>query len=59
MPIKELNVGNMHFAPGKEEITKKVYVDQNDKNTLTEIVQKGVNVYIQDVPGDHKTKINF
>lgn len=59
VPIKELNVGNMHFAPGKEEITKKVYVDQNDKNTLTEIVQKGVNVYIQDVPGDHKTKINF
>jgi len=59
VPIKEVNVGNMHFAPGKEEITKKVYVDQSDKDALTALVNKGVNVYIQDVPGDHKTEINF
>jgi len=28
--LKDLNVGNMHFAPGKRELSKKVYVD--DKN---------------------------
>ncbi|AVL02411.1 PTS galactosamine transporter subunit IIB [Pediococcus pentosaceus] len=59
VPIKELNVGNMHFAPGKEEITKKVYVDQSDKDALMGAVNMGVNVYIQDVPDDHKTEVNF
>ncbi|URW70705.1 PTS galactosamine transporter subunit IIB [Lactobacillus kefiranofaciens subsp. kefirgranum] len=59
VPIKKINVGNMHFAPGKEEVTKKVYVDQTDKDALMELVNKGIDVYIQDVPGDHKTPVNF
>lgn len=59
VPITELNVGNMHFAPGKVEVTKKVYVDQQDKDDLMALVNKGVNVYIQDVPGDRKTSVNF
>lgn len=59
VPIKEVNVGNMHFAPGKEEVTKKVYVDEQDKTDLMKLVNAGVNVYIQDVPGDHKTQIDF
>lgn len=59
VPIKEVNVGNMHFAPGKEEVTKKVYVDDTDKKDLMKLVDAGVNVYIEDVPGDHKTQVNF
>lgn len=59
VPIKEVNVGNMHFAPGKEEVTKKVYVDEQDKKDLMTLVNKDVNVYIQDVPGDHKTQVKF
>lgn len=58
VPIEELNVGNMHFAPGKKELTKKVYVDQNDKDDLHYLAAKGINVYIEDVPGDHKTEID-
>ena len=59
VPIKEVNVGNMHFAPGKEEVTKKVYVDEKDKEALMSMVNQGVDVYIQDVPGDHKTQVDF
>lgn len=59
VPIKEINVGNMHFAPGKKELTKKVYVDQEDKDNLSYLAKRDINVYIQDVPGDHKTEINF
>lgn len=59
VPIKEVNVGNMHFSAGKEEVTKKVYVDQKDKDDLMELVHAGVNVYIEDVPGDPKTPVNF
>lgn len=57
VPIKELNVGNMHFSNGKEAISKKVYVDQQDLNDLKEIQAKGVSVFIQDVPSDKKQKI--
>ncbi|WP_045628709.1 PTS sugar transporter subunit IIB, partial [Lacticaseibacillus paracasei] len=57
VPIKEVNVGNMHFAQGKTEITKKVYVDEQDKEDLLAIVNAGVNIFIQDYPGDKKTPI--
>ncbi|KIY23801.1 PTS galactosamine transporter subunit IIB [Mesobacillus subterraneus] len=57
VPIKELNVGNMHFSPGKKQISKKVYVDDSDLETLKYIAAKGVNVYIQDVPGEQKESI--
>ena len=49
----------MHFSKGKEEVTKKVYVDQKDKKDLMKLIDAGVDVYIQDVPGDRKTRVNF
>ena len=57
VPIKEVNVGNMHFSEGKHQLTKKVYVDDQDMEDLKYISSKGVHVYIQDVPGDVKTEI--
>lgn len=54
VPVKDLNIGNMHFSSGKIEITKKVYMDNNDKETLKNIASLGVNVFIQDVPEDKK-----
>ena len=52
--LKEVNVGNMHFSEGKRQSTKKVYVDDQDYADLKYIASKGVNLYIQDVPGDSK-----
>jgi PTS system galactosamine-specific IIB component len=57
VPLKELNVGNMHFTPGKRQFTKKVYLDDKDLENLRYIQEKGVNVFIQDVPGDTKENI--
>lgn len=57
VPIKEVNVGNMHFSEGKHQLTKKVYVDDQDMEDLKYISSKGVHVYIQDVPGDVKIEI--
>lgn len=57
VPLKEVNVGNMHFSEGKRQITKKVYVDDQDMDDLKYVAAKGVHVYIQDVPGDTKTEI--
>lgn len=54
VPIKEVNVGNMHFSQGKRPISKKVYVDDQDLEDLRFIKSRGVEVFIQDVPGDTK-----
>lgn len=57
VPIKEVNVGNMHFSQGKHPISKKVYVDDRDLADLKALADAGVDVYIQDVPGDIKEKL--
>ena len=57
VPIKEVNVGNMHFSQGKHQISKKVYVDEADLAALKAIQDAGVDLYIQDVPGDVKERI--
>lgn len=58
VPIKEVNVGNMHFDKGKKQISKKVYVDDKDMKNLREIKNRGINIYIQDVPGNIKEQID-
>jgi len=57
VPIMEVNVGNMHFTPGKRPLSKKVYVNDEDLENLKFIKSKGINIYIQDVPGDLKEYI--
>jgi PTS system galactosamine-specific IIB component len=48
----------MHFSEGKRVLTKKVYVDDADLQALRDIKQKGVNVFIQDTPGDTKEQVS-
>lgn len=57
VPLKEINVGNMHFSEGKRPITKKVYVDDADMADFAYLESQGVNLYAQDVPGDAKHPI--
>ncbi|MCD4559452.1 PTS galactosamine transporter subunit IIB [Lelliottia nimipressuralis] len=57
VPLKDVNVGNMHFSEGKRQISSKVYVDEQDLDDLRFIKHSGVNLFIQDVPGDAKESI--
>ena len=59
VPISEVNVGHMHFSPGKKQISKKVYVNDEDLADLKFLQDSGINLYIQDVPGDVKEKIKY
>ena len=55
VPIDKLCIGNMHVGPGKEVTGDvHVYMDEKDKEDLRAIRAKGVDVYIQIAPGDHK-----
>ncbi|MDD7281203.1 PTS galactosamine transporter subunit IIB [Floccifex sp.] len=58
VPIKNVNVGNMHFSEGKRQLTAKVYVDDKDMEDLHYLASQGIEVYAQDVPGDIKTMID-
>jgi len=57
VPITKVNVGNMHFTPGKRQVSKKVYVDDKDWADLKSIKSLGVETYIQDIPGDSREEI--
>lgn len=57
VPIDKVNVGNMHFSEGKEKLSTKVYVDQKDRDDLQAIKEKGVSVFIQDVPDSEIIKL--
>ncbi len=57
VPIREVNVGNMHFTTGKRQLSKKVYVNDKDMEDLLAIQAMGVDLYIQDVPGTGKERV--
>lgn len=58
VPIEKVNVGNMHYAAGKKQISAKVYADEQDLEDLRYLKAKGVDVFIQDTPGDIKHQID-
>lgn len=57
VPLKDVNVGNMHFSEGKRQISNKVYVNDRDLEDLQFIRGNNINVFIQDVPGEPKESI--
>ncbi|MDC9607100.1 PTS N-acetylgalactosamine transporter subunit IIB [Xenorhabdus griffiniae] len=52
VPIKFVNVGNMHFSEGKKQIHKTVSVDDADINAFRELDKLGVTCEIRRVPDE-------
>lgn len=52
IPVKEINLGNLHFERGKKPFNRKVYLGTQDIDDLRYLISKQINVYFQDVPGD-------
>lgn len=52
IPVKEINLGNLHFERGKKAFNKKVYLSPQDIEDLYYLINENINVYFQDVPGD-------
>jgi mannose/fructose/N-acetylgalactosamine-specific phosphotransferase system component IIB len=47
---EELNIGGMHYVPGKRKLIDVLAVDDEDLDALREIAAKGVKVTVQAVP---------
>ncbi|WP_130805968.1 PTS N-acetylgalactosamine transporter subunit IIB [Senegalia massiliensis] len=56
VPIKEVNIGNMHYAEGKEQLTSTISVDEDDKKTFKELHDLGVTFDMRKVPDDKRNK---
>lgn len=50
VPIKRINVGNMHYGAGKQQITKTVSVDARDITAFNGLKAAGVACFVQGVP---------
>ncbi|MBE2895310.1 PTS system mannose/fructose/N-acetylgalactosamine-transporter subunit IIB [Pasteurellaceae bacterium HPA106] len=50
VPIKHVNIGNMHFHDGKKQLTKTVSVDEKDIEAFKKLVAAGVKCTVQNTP---------
>jgi len=56
--IRDVNIGNMSSAPKRKTITKNVYMSPEEIMVAKELVNLGVNVYLQMLHTDAKTDIS-
>ncbi|WP_066016780.1 MULTISPECIES: PTS N-acetylgalactosamine transporter subunit IIB [Endozoicomonas] len=57
VPFTKVNVGNMHFSEGKNQIHKTVSVDQSDIDAFRELTEMGIECTIQRLPEEEPIEI--
>lgn len=57
LKVEEINVGNIHFCPGKLQISPSVSVDKADLENFKALNDMGVRVVIRCVPSDSSHSI--
>ncbi len=50
LPSRAVNIGGLHYLPGKRKLMDVLAVDDSDVEALREISQMGVSVAVQTVP---------
>lgn len=50
VPIKKVNIGNMHMSEGKRQVAQTVAVDDNDVAAFKKLQELGVELEIRKVP---------
>jgi mannose/fructose/N-acetylgalactosamine-specific phosphotransferase system component IIB len=51
-PLSEVNVGGLHFAPGRRELLPYVYLDEADAERLRRLAARGVKLVARDLPSN-------
>ena len=54
----QINVGGLHYREGTEELLPYVFLSEEDRRLLRELVKKGITLLAQDIPGNTPTVIN-
>ncbi len=58
-PIERVNLGGLHFGPGKRELHSFVYLDDLDLRALCRLREKGTTLFAQQVPGGREFSLDF
>lgn len=58
VPLKEVNIGNMHMADGKRQVAGSVAVDDADVDAFRKLEEKGVKLEIRRVPSEAAESIS-
>jgi len=48
--VPALNLGGLHYAPGKSKINEYIYLDDADLHAARALLERGVSLDVQDVP---------
>jgi mannose/fructose/N-acetylgalactosamine-specific phosphotransferase system component IIB len=56
--LQEVNIGGLHYREGAHELLPYVFLTDEDKSYLRELVKKNVTLLAQDVPGNSTHNIN-
>lgn len=57
VPIKYINIGNLHFEKGKKQILPTISVDEDDIETFKKLNELGIELEIKGVPSDRGKNI--
>ncbi|WP_157455648.1 PTS N-acetylgalactosamine transporter subunit IIB [Carnobacterium maltaromaticum] len=52
VPIEFLNIGNLHFSEGKQQLSSTVSVDKNDVETFKKLNQLDVKMEVKGIPSE-------
>ena len=58
VPIKKVNIGNMHMAQGKRQVAGSVAVDDKDVEAFRKLKELGVELEIRRVPTESAENID-
>jgi len=50
VPIPSFTLGGLHYAPGKAKVNEYIYLDLADRRTARALLERGVQLEVQDVP---------
>jgi mannose/fructose/N-acetylgalactosamine-specific phosphotransferase system component IIB len=56
--LPEVNVGGLHYREGAEEVLPYVFLTEEDKKYLRELVKLNVSLLARDIPGNSPVNIN-
>jgi mannose/fructose/N-acetylgalactosamine-specific phosphotransferase system component IIB len=53
-----LNLGGLHYAPGKTKVNEYVYLDDDERAIARRLIADGVRLEVQDVPATRVTQLS-
>lgn len=55
--LAEVNIGGLHFTPGRKEMLPFVYVEKQDLMSMCRLLELGIELFAQQVPGGSSFKL--